>query len=81
MRSWALAATFAAAAFVSSLVLLLTSAWVPWLEGSARSFVVGSGSMLAAFVVSGLWAALNAKVQAWRWDTRPLVSMHPRKPG
>lgn len=81
MRSWVMAATFAAAAFVSSLILLLTSLWVPMLEASARSFVVGSGSMLAAFIVAGLWDALTSHVQAWRWDTRPLVSMHPRRPG
>lgn len=81
MRSWSLAATMAAAAFVGSLVLLIVSIWIPYLRHAARSFVVGSGAMLAAFIAAGLWDWLKFQVDAPRRDTRPLVSMHPRRRG
>jgi uncharacterized membrane protein len=75
------ALSMAAAAFVGSLTLLIASIWIPYVRGSARSFVVGTGAMLAAFVVAGLWEWLNSQVERERWDTRPLVTVHPRRRG
>lgn len=81
MRSWHLAATFAAAAMVTSLALLLVAMALPWLAESARIFVVATGSLLAAFIVAGLWDGLTCQVEATRRDTRPLLSVHPRRRG
>ncbi|HUR69388.1 MAG TPA: hypothetical protein VM370_09095 [Candidatus Thermoplasmatota archaeon] len=79
MRWWLGAATVAAIAFVEALAALIASLWLPVLREPARAFVVGSGSMLAAFTVVALYTALLRQVEAPLRDTRPLVSMHPRR--
>lgn len=44
-----------------------------------RGLVVLSGAALAAALVAGLHAALAGRVVRGREDTRPLVSVHPRR--
>lgn len=85
MRGWPALSLVAATAFALSLTMflvakLLPAAWGDPMAETMRSFVVGSGGILAATLVIALYDALLRQVQGDR-DPRPLVSMHPRRPG
>lgn len=84
MRGWPALMLVAAAAFASAIVTLLVGRLLPATWGdpvvsTARSFVVGSGAILAATTVLALYDALLRQVHPQ--DDRPLVSVHPRRRG
>lgn len=93
MRWWPVAAATSATVFVISLAGFFVApsigAFCAQMGGSceefgaaARSLVVGSGAFFAASLVAGLYTALLVRTMARRGpegDTRPLVSVHPRR--
>lgn len=85
MRGWSALALVAAAAFTMSLLMFTVAKALPGVVGesmsaTSRSFIVGSGGILAAITVIALYSALLRQVYLDR-DPRPLVTMHPRKRG
>jgi len=85
MRGWSALALVAAAAFTMSLLMFLVARVLPGAVGdpmsaTSRSFIVGSGGILAGTTVIALYSALLKQVYLDR-EPRPLVSMHPRRRG
>lgn len=75
----------AAAAFTMSVVIFFVAAFLPPeigdpMAATARSFIVGSGGILAATTVIALYSALMRQVHLGS-EPGPLASMHPRRRG
>lgn len=85
MRGWPALSLVAATAFAMSLTMFFVAKLLPGMvaettAATSRSFIVGSGGILAATCVIALYSALLRQVYLDR-DPRPLVTMHPRHRG